>query len=67
MINLTRSLTKTQRRKEKKRAAKMQRSQQRKMEKAKYRKERQKSKKNQYDPKLNEPRRKRDFIRNVQR
>ena len=66
MINLTRSLTKTQRRKRKKRAAEMQINQKKTLEKAKYRKERQKLKKSQHDPKLNEPRKKRDFTRNVQ-
>ena len=66
MINLKRNLTKTQRRKIKKRQAEAQRIEIRELRKRNYRRIRQKTKKNRFDPKLKKNRRLRDYIRNEQ-
>lgn len=64
MINLERTLTKSQRRKNKKRQAEAQRIELRKQRKNQFRKLRQKSKKNRTDLELRKHRKLRDFRRN---
>ena len=65
MINLTRSYTKSQRRKMKKLEAEKQRAADRKAKKSKFRKEKQLKKRNRYDKKLKKRRGLQDYIRYV--
>jgi hypothetical protein len=63
MINLTRTFTKTQRRKERKRTAERQRIDLRELQKRRNRRNRQRKKTNRYNPELKISRKLRDFSR----